>query len=534
MLSFSEAARRAIRNVIRHGDTDIFPFPFESLMFRDKETECISLLESIHRDFDDWIHQRPPEVLESLAQVGYTGFRWAAQIEPFWNVYYLALVISIAEEIEQAREPLARNTVFSYRYEWQEDEAKLFRDSTWYRFRQHGYAAAENCEYVVVTDIADFYPRVYHHRLENALRRLPNVGDTPKRLTTLLMQFSRNVSYGLPIGGPASRVLAELALADVDTHLSRQKIRFCRYADDYCIFCANKSEAYSTLVALSQRLFVEGLVLQKRKTKIMKASEFREITRILDPVQTEDSTATDEQRLLGISIQFDPYSDNPEEDYELLCAAVREIDVIGILSREIAKTAIDSTVAKQAVTAIRALSNEAKPRAILTLLDSRNLSTLSPVFVSVMRLIRDLHSELDKVNRERVHEALLNVFDEQSDLISVELNLAYYIQALASTQSSRSEEVLIELFTKSSAPLIRRLIILVMSRWKCYYWLSDIKRKYSTLTEWEKRAVILGSYCLGDEGKHWREFAKKGWGEREKMIHQWYSERVQKNTDFPV
>lgn len=86
---------------------------------------------------------------------------------------------------------------------------------------------------------------------------------------------------------------------------------------------------------LSQRLFVEGLVLQKRKTRIVPAAEFRETSRLLDPAAANDAKADDEQKLLGISVQFDPYSANPTEDYERLTAAVREIDVVGILSREI-------------------------------------------------------------------------------------------------------------------------------------------------------------------------------------------------------
>lgn len=216
MLTFKDAATRAIRNIIRHGDTDIFPYPFETLMFRDKEPECIAVLESMNNEFDDWITSRPPEVFESLSQIGYTGFRWASQIEPFWNAYYLALVISIADEIESVRVAPDENTVFSYRYDWQEDDAKLFRDSTWYSYRRFAIEESQNCEFVVVTDIADFYPRIYHHRVENALRRLSGIEDVPKRLTSLLMQFSRNVSYGLSIGGPASRILSELALSDVD------------------------------------------------------------------------------------------------------------------------------------------------------------------------------------------------------------------------------------------------------------------------------------------------------------------------------
>ena len=250
----------------------------------------------------------------ALTPVGYTGFRWATQIEPFWNAYYLALVIAIADQIESTRIPEAEQVVFSYRFSWNEDDAKLFTDSTWRDYRIRAMELSQDAKYVVLTDISDFYPRIYHHRVENALARLPNAGDYRARIMRLLSTFSKNVSYGLPIGGPASRILSELTLVSVDDNLFRRNIMFCRYADDYSIFCSSKSEAYKQLVFLSEKLFNEGLVLQKTKTRIITAEEFRETAAILDPKATEDGEATEEQKLLHISIRFDPYSPTAEED----------------------------------------------------------------------------------------------------------------------------------------------------------------------------------------------------------------------------
>ena len=122
-------------------------------------------------------------------------------------------------------------------------------------------------------------------------------------------------------------ILAELALSPVDEHLVRRKIKFCRYADDYTIFCDSKSEAYKTLVLLAEKLFNEGLVLQKTKTRIVSAEEFRETVSFLD-LDILGRSMTDEQRLLNIAIRFDPYSPTAEEDYERLKSAVQEVDII--------------------------------------------------------------------------------------------------------------------------------------------------------------------------------------------------------------
>lgn len=305
-MNIDEAIDAALRNIGKHGDTDIFPFPFENLIFNDRTADARAVLKEVHGDFKGWLSSYPPQTIPSLTQVGYTGFRWAHLIDPFWNAYYLALVISLADKIEEQRTREADTSVFSYRFDWQDSDAKLFRDSTWIDFRRKCVEMSGSYPLIVQTDISDFYPRIYHHRVENALHRLPGAGDIPSRIMELLGAFSKNVSYGLPIGGPASRILAELSLHGVDTLLIRKGIKFCRYADDYAIFCTSKAEAYRTLVFLSEKLANEGLVLQKKKTRIISSEEFRHTAQILDPADPSDGSATDEQKLLNISSDMIP------------------------------------------------------------------------------------------------------------------------------------------------------------------------------------------------------------------------------------
>jgi hypothetical protein len=533
-MEFSEAIKRALRNIGKHGDTDIFPFPFERHLFFDRESDCQKILEGIDSDFKSALNSRPPSTITSLSQVGYTGFRWATQIEPFWNAYFLACVIGLADQIEAERVPEEAQAVFSYRYSWDPDKAKLFKDSAWADYRTRGIELSKTSKYVVVTDIADFYPRIYHHRIENALDRLPSAGDLPGKIMSLLNAFSKNVSYGLPIGGPASRILAELALNSVDKHLLRRHVRFCRYADDFCIFCDDRADAHRVLVLLSEKLFNEGLVLQKKKTRIQTVEEFREGSKLLDPQHGDDAMKTEEEKLLGISIRYDPYSQTADEDYEELKNAVNDVDIVGILGREVAKTAIDATVAKQAIGAIRALKDDTRIGAIRTLLQRENLEVLAPVFVTVMRTIRTVYDDLDEDGKDFVDKSLIALFDANSYLLGVELHLAYYVQVLSQRPSTRKEEILVEIFESQTSPLIRRIVTLTMAGWDCHYWISDVKQKYGGLTEWERRSMIIGSYCLGDEGKHWRNNTKKTWNEIELLIRDWYSDRIQNKQNVPI
>lgn len=69
----------------------------------------------------------------------------------------------------------------------------------------------------------------------------------------LLGIFSGGASYGLPIGGPAARLLSELLLNQID-HLLLTKYKFCRFADDYVIAVPDQRSAYAALVFLSEKL----------------------------------------------------------------------------------------------------------------------------------------------------------------------------------------------------------------------------------------------------------------------------------------
>ena len=78
----------ALDNVFHHGDTDIFPFPIENHVFYDLRDDTLALLEKIHANFADWINRYPPGHETSLAPISYTGFRWASQLDPGWNLFF--------------------------------------------------------------------------------------------------------------------------------------------------------------------------------------------------------------------------------------------------------------------------------------------------------------------------------------------------------------------------------------------------------------------------------------------------------------
>ena len=95
--------KRALSNITKHGDTDIFPFPIENHIFFDKSSETIDLLTDLYNNFRERLAHFPPSNISALAPVSYMGFRWATQLDPLWNAFFLGVVLSIGDEIEKAR-----------------------------------------------------------------------------------------------------------------------------------------------------------------------------------------------------------------------------------------------------------------------------------------------------------------------------------------------------------------------------------------------------------------------------------------------
>jgi hypothetical protein len=251
---------------------------------------------------------------KELAAVGHSGFRQGTQVDPIWNAYFLSLVISIGEDIEKRR--VGANSVFSYRFKPDHESGTLFdRAVGWQQFQMAAKASAKEHEFVLRCDISDFYSRIYHHRLENALIRATERGDIVRRVMKLVGAIAAGPSYGLPVGGPAARLLSELLLNGVDRLLITAGIKFIRFVDDYIIFADSREDAHSALIRLSQLLLSnEGLSLQKAKTRILSAGEFAATSEFADPPDGESPEDERARTFRRLRIHYDPYSPTAEED----------------------------------------------------------------------------------------------------------------------------------------------------------------------------------------------------------------------------
>lgn len=533
---------RAISNIIRHGDTDIFPYPIENLIFFDKKNDAVDLLLSIDKQFSEHLRKFPPTNHNALAPVSYTGFRWATQIDPLWNAYFLGLVISISEEIEKARLPKIDKSVFSYRLDWADAEATLFdKNYNWRTFMEHSLSIANESKFVVVCDISEFYPRLNHHRLENALKQLNLKGDQPHKIMEFLSNFSGTYSFGIPIGGPASRILSELLLNQIDRLLKAEGIRFCRFADDYHLFADNYETAFKHFLFLSEKLLNnQGLQLQKAKTRIMSGQEFASTSPLANESPVQDITSPSSERpnddpeqsrriephnLLSFSIRFDPYSPTATDDYLLLKKEIQKYDIISLLKAELTKSRIHISLSRKIIAAIRFIDEGQRDDAVISLISNANL--LYPIYSNALMVAKALYKELKDDTKKTIVAKISQLISDRSHVVQGELNLAYAIRVIAESQGPELEELLNKVYSDTKSSILRRDIILVMAKWKAWYWLSNLKTEFRTLGTAERRAFIVASYVLTDEGRHWRNHIEPELSPFELLVKQWASEKAQ-------
>ncbi|MEV4343552.1 RNA-directed DNA polymerase [Actinoplanes sp. NPDC049596] len=530
---------RAVKNVATRGDTDVFPFPIENHVLHDKNDEVVDLLMRISNDFRASLSNTPITQHSSLAPVGYAGYRWTTQIDPAWNAYLLGLVTSLAPAIEQARIDPEEKTVFSYRYD--SDPANgLFEVDGWRKFQERCLDLASRHRFVVSVDIADFYTRIYHHRLENALQEVDDSSfERSKQIISILTRISDGTSYGLPVGGNAARLLSELVLNRVDRLLLAESEagEFCRYADDYRFFVDDMQSAHRCIGMLSEKLMRnEGFSLQKAKTRIFTSSEYDLVTES----QQQGDPESAGRRFLGLRLHFDPYATTAVEDYDRMMEQVSEFDILGMLRDEITKGRIHISLTKRLVSALRYMDEGSRAQAVVSLLE--NVETLAPIIPQVMLAVRQCLDDIqDEVAAAEILSTVRGLIDDNHYVAKNDLNLAYIVRVLGARKATENERMLIRIYGAAhgygseSAPNIQRDIVLTMAKWDARYWLSERKRSFGRDHDWVRRAFRVASFSLGDEGRHWRRSNRPTAGSFDEIVERWASERAnQSGWSVPV
>lgn len=194
--------------------TNIFPKPFEIEVIK-------ANWNSIKKEILKFKFPKDWKIRESrkiFAPKHQFGFRLCTQLDPVDEIIYSAIVYEMGEDLENSRINKNRNIVFSNRFSPSND-GKLWDENynhSKFDEKTNSIINSGDYEYIILADIADFFPRIYTHILENSLIRATGKRAHIESIKRLLKTIYQNVSYGIPVGSEISFLLAETMLDSID------------------------------------------------------------------------------------------------------------------------------------------------------------------------------------------------------------------------------------------------------------------------------------------------------------------------------
>ncbi|CDX02910.1 RNA-directed DNA polymerase [Desulfitobacterium hafniense] len=506
----------ALLHIEKYGDTDIFPVPFEFEAIRYQwEQSMRSWLRS--QDILQWT---PRPYRRCLTPKHRYGFRVATQLDPLETIVFTSLVYEIGKDIESARIPKEEKIAFSHRFAAKPDGRMYDSEYSWDLFQDHCGELVESNDYryVVIADIADFYPRIYFHPLENALSECTRKKNHIKAITSMIKNWNFSVSYGIPVGSAASRLLAELVIDDVDRGLLSEGVKHCRYVDDYRIFCKNEREAHEHLALLANTLFENhGLTLQQHKTRILPIEEFynhylqRENSQELNSLSAKFYHILDS---LGIENRYE------DIDYDDLAADVQaqidNLNLMGILKEQVLETeAIDIPLVRFVLKRLKQIDSEESVDFVLD-----NINQLYPVFKEVITYITSLRS-LNTADKHEIGKKLIQLL-EDSIVSHLEYHRLWVFDTFTKDREWDNEGKFVNLYNSYHDEFSQRKLILALGRAQQHSWFKSRKRTVNQMSPWLKRAFLAAASCLpGDEAEHWYKSLQGSLDPLELTITKW-------------
>jgi hypothetical protein len=440
----------------------------------------------------------PGSAFEALAPKSRFGFRIVHQLSLTDNLLLLGSVIEIAPKIEAHRLSPKGIEAFSYRFSL-DQKGGLFRSDRSYKdwlTAQLSLVQGDlKIKQIVITDISDFYARVNFHRLENLLDEVAPENGAARYIKKHIKVIRAKQSFGLPVGGSAARLLAELALIDTDKMLVNEGRLATRFVDDFRLFLLGDEDPYDSLALLAEQLAInEGLSLNAAKTSVLTRTKF--ISRLKEQV-TDVSDKAEGEALDALVADLYLEHEPDEGDLEKL----KSMNLLGFLQDEVGKDAFDIGRIKVIFRALKI----AKPKEAIEYL-IKNFSELV-VFAREMTLLMQV---LDEENSkcfgglaETVVAAILS-----PPASSVQLIRTWLLELFVRGTVPISMAQLKELVPLSSA-LDQRQLYLIRGRIKDQHYFRKKKTGFSQLAPIGQTCFIWGASCLPkDEYKSWLAVVK--------------------------
>lgn len=498
MLRLREASLDwALAHALKYGDTDVFPLPFEYQAIQHDWAHVKG--ELLSTDVLQW-KTRPQRVL--LAPKGRKGFRVVTQLDPLDFLLFTGLVYEVAADFEARRVPVGDARVFSYRVD-PTSEGQLFSSTIGYRqfidASRSKFKTNAHIHFVAVSDISDFYARIYHHRLEGALQAATTKANHIQAIMNFLSSWNGTETFGIPIGGAPARLLAEMTLTDVDEALLAAGIDFVRFNDDYRIFVRTYEQGYRAVASLAETLYKNhGLTLQPHKTDVLPRKQFEDrflvtpLDRELDSLHDKFGDLVGELGLAD-SYQEIEYDDLTEEQQ----AAIDSLNLAELIREELAQDEPELPIVRFALRRLAQLGDSSVADLVLSSLDK-----LHPALPDICRYVQALR-HLDSGEKATLGGRMLALL-AGSVVSELPYHRMWILDLFVHTKEWDNEEQFFNLLGSEPDLACRRNLILAMGRARSTHWFQSQWRTLFDQPHWPRRALLAGASCMAvDSRRHW-------------------------------
>lgn len=261
----------AIDDIREHGETDVFAHRDEVdyLLMPDILPQTIATVRQMDKDIlmlscEEFVAKYVIINIHSSQFKRCGGVREITLIDSMLNIYYLSLAISI--ERKYGRKLYFHPTKGLF--------ADVFQNRNGYaRYAYHNFKRETKqilerrmSEYsmLISMDIRDCYGSIS----ETLIRESCNIWAIDSVSTEKLLRLLQMVgSRGLPVGGNASRMIAEFIFCRVDSFLHCRGVSFCRYADDYFLFMPIGKDPIELFNIIDNHIKEVGLSINNQKLK---------------------------------------------------------------------------------------------------------------------------------------------------------------------------------------------------------------------------------------------------------------------------
>ena len=489
-------------HISKYFDSDFFPRPmeFEALWHNWAEVKQELTGRNVKK-----FQVMPPRIFAAKKPKG--GYRIVHQLDPLDALVYTALAYQIAPAIEAARTPVEQFVACSYRIEI--DQGSFFAKGSGYReFDNKSEELGVSNEFLLNTDITDYYSQIYLHRVNNAIefadKNLKEIGDDLEWFITILNNKS---SQGIPVGPAASIIVAEAVMIDIDQFIRSRGVFHTRYVDDFRIFSSSKKALEKLLEGLTVYLYENHrLTIATEKTTIRESAAFIE--------QQLHSRYSSERLEITKRLEFfNPYSEEMEEydiDSETGKAFLEE-GLLEVFNQIVGLRYLDLGLGRNL---IRAAKQNEMIQLVVPIL--KNFAFFTPI-------VNDVVLYFLAVRTDEIESDLVNGLKEicQSDVVDnglVRFWLEWYISGVPSLLK-HSE---LHQFVSSGANIQNQARAAIQT--KNLSWVREKKGAIYNMGNWERRAILFASQILpSDERIHW---LKMTIGSTPFLIDKWVAKYV--------